>query len=102
MGHRKKLFIELLKDIEDNEDNIKIVKYNAWENDYCDNAFNPLFYDILNNNIFDSTSDKENINALGTATKSIIKAFGKDVISKTGLENTAEELFNAMKDVKIF
>lgn len=102
-GTGKSFFIELLKkDIEDNEDNIKIVKYNAWENDYYDNAFNPLFYDILNNNIFDSTSDKENINALGTATKSIIKAFGKDVISKTGLENTAEELFNAMKDIKNF
>lgn len=35
--------------------------------------------------------------------KSIIKAFGKDVISKTtGLDNTAEEFFNAMKDVKNF
>ena len=103
-GTGKSFFIELLKkDIEENEDNIKVVKYNAWENDYCDNAFNPLFYDILNNNIFDSTTDKKNIEALGAAVKSIIKAFGKDVISKTtGLDNTAEEFFNAMKDVKNF
>jgi transposase-like protein len=103
-GTGKSFFIELLKkDIEENEDNIKVVKYNAWKNDYCDNAFNPLFYDILNNNIFDSTTDKKNIEALGAAVKSIIKAFGKDVISKTtGLDNTAEEFFNAMKDVKNF
>lgn len=103
-GTGKSFFIELLKkDIEENEDNIKVVKYNAWENDYCDNAFNPLFYDILNNNIFDSTTDKKNIEALGAAVKSIIKAFGKDVISKTiGLDNTTEAVINTLADIKNF
>ena len=45
-GTGKSFFIELLKrDIENTEDDIRIVKYNAWGNDYCENAFNPLFYD---------------------------------------------------------
>lgn len=103
-GTGKSFFIELLKkDIEENEDNIKVVKYNAWENDYCDNAFNPLFYDILNENIVDSITDKKNIEALGTAAKSIIKAFGKDVISKTiGLDNTTEAVINTLADIKNF
>lgn len=103
-GTGKSFFIELLKkDIEENEDNIKVVKYNAWENDYCDNAFNPLFYDILNKNIVDSITDKKNIEALGTAAKSIIKAFGKDVISKTiGLDNTTEAVINTLADIKNF
>lgn len=103
-GTGKSFFIELLKkDIEENEDNIKVVKYNAWENDYCDNAFNPLFYDILNKNIVDSITEKKNIEALGTAAKSIIKAFGKDVISKTiGLDNTTEAVINTLADIKNF
>ncbi len=58
-GTGKSFFIELLKrDIENSDDNIRIVKYNAWENDYCENAFNPLFYDILSNKTFESEVDR--------------------------------------------
>lgn len=102
-GTGKSFFIELLKkDIENSDDNIRIVKYNAWENDYCENAFNPLFYDILSNEIFDSAVDRSNINELGNAIMSIIKAFGKDVVQTVGLENTVEAVYESGEKLKDF
>jgi len=47
-GTGKSYFIDLLIQDIDERDDIFVVKYNAWENDYCDNAFDPLIYDILN------------------------------------------------------
>ncbi|MCH5210717.1 MAG: hypothetical protein J1F01_07115 [Oscillospiraceae bacterium] len=102
-GTGKSFFIELLKnDIENTEANIRIVKYNAWENDYCENAFNPLFYDILSNETFESEVDSSNIKELGKAIMSIIKAFGKDVVKTAGLENTAEAVCASGEKLKDF
>lgn len=102
-GTGKSFFIELLKqDIENTDDNIRIVKYNAWENDYCENAFNPLFYDILSNETFESEVDSNNIKELGKAIMSIIKAFGKDITKAAGIENTAEAVCETGEKIKDF
>lgn len=103
-GTGKSFFIELLKnDIENSEDDIRIVKYNAWENDYCENAFNPLFYDILSNESFEGEVNDENIKELGQAIMSIIKAFGRDVVQKSiPLENTATAVYQSGEKIKHF
>lgn len=102
-GTGKSFFIELLKqDIEESDDNIRIVKYNAWENDYCENAFNPLFYDILNNETFESEVDSNNIKELGKAIMSIIKAFRKDITKAAGIENTAEAVYESREKMRNF
>lgn len=102
-GTGKSFFIELLKrDIENTEDDIRIVKYNAWGNDYCENAFNPLFYDILSNESFENEVDSNNIKELGKAIVSIIKAFGKDVAQTVGLENTVDTVCESKEKLKDF
>lgn len=102
-GTGKSFFIELLKnDIENNEDDIKIVQYNAWENDYCKNAFNPLFYDILSNKIFESEVDTDNIKELRKPIISIMKSFGKDVAQTVGLENTFDAVCQSGESFKDF
>ena len=52
-GTGKTSLIELLcEDITKNENNIEVINYNAWKNDYCSNAFEPLFYEIVNSDVF--------------------------------------------------
>ena len=63
-GTGKSYFIDLLiQSIDDND--LKIVKYNAWKNDYCENAFEPLIYDILTSDCLsfsvENDNDKKNI-----------------------------------------
>ena len=45
-GTGKSYFIDLLTQSA-TDDTLRIVKYNAWKNDYCENAFEPLIYDTI-------------------------------------------------------
>ncbi len=112
-GTGKSYFIDLLmQDIEE-QNNIRVIKYNAWENDYCDNAFNPLIYDILKSECLSfSTETDADIENIGKMVKSILKigaAFTKQLTvdaikEKMGVdvEKALQEALSAGKTVKDF
>lgn len=111
-GTGKSFFIDLLiQDVEE-QDNIFVVKYNAWANDYCDNAFNPLMYDILNADCLKfSTKTDADIETAKKFIKNIFdigKSFAKKaaanyIESKTGanIEEILDKL-NKGIDIKEF
>lgn len=44
---------------------IRVIKYNAWENDFWDNAIEPLMHSVLNSDIFDHPLDEEYLKEAG-------------------------------------
>ena len=85
-GTGKSYFIDLfLQSIRD-ETSICAVNYNAWKNDYRDNAFEPLIYDILTSDCLqfsvNNNAEKENIKKLANNIVKICAAFGKSYIKK--------------------
>lgn len=111
-GTGKSYFIDLLiQDIEE-QNGIFVVKYNAWANDYCDNAFNPLIYDILNAECLkfstETTADVENAKKFLRNIFDIGKSFAKKAVinfieSQTG--TNIEEILNEVTsgvDIKEF
>lgn len=111
-GTGKSYFIDLLiQDIEE-QNGIFVVKYNAWANDYCDNAFNPLIYDILNAECLkfstETTVDAENAKKFLRNIFDIGKSFAKKaainfIESQTG--TNIEEILNEVTagvDIKEF
>ncbi|MBQ7975665.1 MAG: hypothetical protein IJ300_08280, partial [Clostridia bacterium] len=107
-------FIDLLiQDIEASAEEIRVVKYNAWENDYCDNAFDPLMYDILKSEHLqfstESDSDKDNLKNLMKNVCKVGAVFSKQIINNTAkqitgidFEKAIDEVFNAKDDIKDF
>lgn len=113
-GTGKSHFLKLLEeDIEENHKNIKVVKYNAWENDYCDNAFNPLIYDVLKSDALGlNTEDKadfDNIKKLLSSVAKIGISLGKQFIKKKveteyglNVEEAIDEAIKAKEPIKDF
>lgn len=112
-GTGKSYFLDLfIQDIKENE-KINVVKYNAWENDYCDNAFNPLMYDILNADCLkfstETDADIQNAKKLLKSAFNVGKVFTKGLINeaiknKTGIdvEKALDEAIKSSKDFKSF
>lgn len=88
-GTGKSYFIDLLTQSV-TDDALRIVKYNAWKNDYCENAFEPLIYDILTSDCLsfsmEDVADAENVQKMISH------------IGKIGLAMGKQLLFNAAKD----
>lgn len=112
-GTGKSYFIDLLiQDIEERND-IFVVKYNAWINDYCDNAFNPLIYDILNADCLkfstETDADRENVKNLIKSAFNVGAIFAKKIVNdaiknKTGfdVEKVLDKAIKSGKDIKNF
>ena len=104
-GTGKSYLLDLfIQDVEENE-KINVVKYSAWDNDYCDNAFNPLMYDILNADSLKFSTEKDaDIQNAKKFIKSVFdvgKVFAKGLINetiknKTGID-VEESLDEAIK-----
>lgn len=111
-GTGKSYFIDLLTQNTDN-DILRIVRYNAWKNDYCKNAFEPLIYDILTSEhlsfSIENNTDKENVKNILSQIGKIGLAFGKQVLThklkeSTGIDfkETLEEIENSGDSLKAF
>ncbi len=108
-GSGKSVFCKMLKNKIDNEaPNIKTIIYNAWENDYCDNAFNALFYTIVDKKIkgiFDKQINKKNGEVLLNSAVDIMKAANKDMIKAIPFispENILNSLVESPKSYRSF
>jgi len=99
-GMGKTTFINMLADMitKDSEySDIKIAMYNAWESDYCNNAFSPLFYDLIKaNSIFDRAINQDVKQKILHTIPGVIRAFTRDIVNTVvPLANTVEALENA-------
>ncbi|MCL2313283.1 MAG: KAP family NTPase [Firmicutes bacterium] len=101
-GTGKTTFIKMLKSKIDNEyKNIHTVMYNAWENDYCENPFEPLFYDIIDNDVFRPEINKKNRTKLISCARKLPKALVKDFIEKTSGNNTLNVVNEVEDSIKV-
>lgn len=100
-GTGKTTFIEKLKNkIKKDHDDIIIVKYNAWDNDYVENAFISLMYELYENEDFVGNFKNEiELNEdFKRALKAIGIAFAKDIFSK--FSNTIEIIPKNVKNLR--
>ena len=81
-GTGKTTFINMFKNMiaDDASANVEAVLYNAWENDYHENPFEPLFYDIISNDVFEKHVEEKNMKKLLEIVPTLAKAFGKDLV----------------------
>ncbi len=111
-GTGKSYFIDLFTQSV-TDDTLRIVKYNAWKNDYCENAFEPLIYDILTSDCLsfpmENDNDKENLKRILAQIGKIGLAFGKQVLTHklkvtTGIdyENVLNEIEKSGNTLKAF
>ena len=87
----------------ENNDAYVIIKYDAWENDYWDNAFEPLIYNILYSNSLSSYSNgikysKILSNCIGSFIKGVVKTGLKKYVDEEIL-NRIESMLKS-KDIK--
>jgi predicted KAP-like P-loop ATPase len=104
-GTGKTYFLDLLCQDVTQEDGLKIVRYNAWKNDYCENAFEPLIYDILTSDSLSfpigNEMEKENVKEFLTQIGKIGLVMGKQFVfdaakNKWGID--LKDAFDAVKD----
>lgn len=115
-GTGKSYFIDLLEQKMEKQNAVQIVKYNAWKNDYCENAFDPLIYDILNSDsisqYMEDEADKENVKKLIISVCKVGVSIGKNfLLKKIGdnigmdagiIENKLNNAFNGHESVRNF
>ena len=102
-GTGKSYFIDLLTQSA-TDDTLRIVKYNAWKNDYCENAFEPLIYDILTSDCLSFTmennADAENIQKMILNIGKIGFAMGKQFIFSAAKEKFGIDVNEAFAQAK--
>lgn len=102
-GTGKSYFIDLLIQ-STTDDTLRIVKYNAWKNDYCENAFEPLIYDILTSDCLsfpmENESDKENIKSILAQIGKIGLAFGKQMLTHKLKETTGIDYEKVLTEIE--
>lgn len=82
-GTGKSVFLEKFESMleKDCKDQIRVVHYNAWENDFWDNAFEPFADAVFSHPLFASPladqTEKKAIEKVGSAVKHLAIAFAK-------------------------
>lgn len=102
-GTGKSYFIDLLTQSV-TDDTLRIVKYNAWKNDYCENAFEPLIYDILTSDCLSFTmengADAENVQKMISHIGRIGLAMGKQLLFSAAKDKFGIDVEKAFAEVK--
>lgn len=85
-GTGKSYFFNMFMNYCEDIDDLKVIYYNAWENDFWDNPFDPFMNTILEDGIFQLQIDNKNAANLGskflTAAKNIACGFARAKIEK--------------------
>lgn len=102
-GTGKSYFIDLLTQ-NVNDDVLRIVKYNAWKNDYCENAFEPLIYDILTSDCLsfsmENKTDAENVQKMISHIGKIGLAMGKQLLYSAAKDKLGIDVEKAFAEAK--
>ncbi len=103
-GTGKSVFCRMLKNkIIAEEPLIKTIYYNAWDNDYCANAFHALFTCLLEaDDIFDGTIKEQDKELFRTSLLNVLKAVTKDAASCVHLENFADAAMDMKRSYSNF
>lgn len=112
-GSGKSYFVSMLtNDLNEsepiNETVTVAIKYNAWENDFWDNAFEPLMQSILDNKEFDRSLNNEKLSKMGiniakgiyTVAKGIKLAPLRLLIGESQTDKATEHFENACANFK--
>ena len=104
-GTGKSVFLEKFQALlqKEPQEKIRAIYYNAWEQDFWDNAFEPIAEAIFSNDLFnvqkEDGSTEEICNKLLLAIKALAKGFAKKIAEKVidsdELENTLDHLKSA-------
>lgn len=83
-GTGKTTFLNMLENKMNNieNDNYTIINYNAWKSDAWKNPFETLMYAILENKIFNTNDDINNLKEIGKDLKEVAKNIGKGFVKK--------------------
>ncbi len=102
-GTGKSYFIDLLTQSA-TDDTLRIVKYNAWKNDYCENAFEPLIYDILTSDCLsfsmENEADAENVQKMISHIGKIGLVMGKQLLFSATKDKLGIDVEKAFAEVK--
>lgn len=82
------------KKIEDFEQKVEVIRYNAWENDFWKDAFEPLIYNIANDIVLEEqqmmNEDNKILERIKAASFAVIKGYALTKIKKMYGEEVAE------------
>lgn len=101
-GTGKTVFLSKLRDmIEAGFDNNKIavVSYNAWENDFYQNAFEPFLYSLLNEKWFDIAREADKANKMAKDAKDKLISTGKGIVKALVKNKLGEEAAEIIKSI---
>ena len=80
--------------IEDFEQKVEVIRYNAWENDFWKDAFEPLIYNIANDIVLEEqqmmNEDNKILERIKAASFAVIKGYALTKIKKMYGEEVAE------------
>ena len=90
-GTGKTTFLDMWEN-ELNKEKFSIIRYNAWQNDFADDAFQSLAYCISNSEIFDRKNEigkikeksKKFVKACGNIIKKSVKTIGNQIVPGIG------------------
>lgn len=87
-------YIASNKKIEGFAQNVEVIRYNAWENDFWKDAFEPLIYSIANDIVLESQQmeeeDNKTLERIKAASFAVIKGYALTKIKKIYGEEVAE------------
>lgn len=97
-GTGKTTFInDFMREYGNNKDYL-LIKYDAWENDYWDNAFEPLIYSLMSNKQFKEYFDTQTANTIFyEASKEILKGLVQKFASKFMDEESIKRIIYIIK-----
>ena len=97
-GTGKTTFLNMLEDKMNNIENNKytIINYNAWKSDAWKNPFETLMYTILENKIFNSIDDIDNLKEIGKDLKEVAKNIGKGFVKKQLSKIISEDVVESL------
>lgn len=75
-----------------------IINYNAWKSDSWKNAFQTLMCCILDNEIFNTTDDMNNLKEMGNELRNIAMDIGKGFVKKQISKLISEDVVEALDE----
>lgn len=94
------------KDLENHNGSYTVIRFDAWKNDFWDNAFEPFVASIMEKDIFDLDRDSQNAESLlknlvvsaEIIAKGIIKKKAEDYIDPDSLDEAINKTARSTKD----